>query len=245
MTLAAAKKEGIDAQEGCVDYSSCLRGRVFAPVGLLKLVFRVDDGTILGVHILGEDACELVHYGMDLVTQGVSIFKVMTTCFTAVTFHELFKEAALDGNSKLEFGLEYHKVLNDIGVHMDNHEHGVDLVKLNKIFKDADANGDGCLDEIELMSVFKNYGCFVSRATVHNLVRLVDTTGSGTVHWEQFQKVFDILDEVRSNSHFAKEKSEKPEQGKVSKEPIKQESAKDTGIKSVDKVLAPVPVRVQ
>jgi len=62
MTLAAAKKEGIDAQEGCVDYSACLRGRVFAPVGLLKLVFRVDDGTILGVHILGEDACELVHY---------------------------------------------------------------------------------------------------------------------------------------------------------------------------------------
>merc|ERR1719506_3056612 len=249
LTLAAAKKEGIDAQEGCVDYSACLRGRVFAPVGLLKLVFRVDDGMILGVHILGEDACELVHYGMDLVCQGVSIFKVMTTCFTAVTFHELFKEAALDGNSKLEFGLEYHKVLNDIGVHMDSHEHGVDLEKLNKIFKHADANGDGCLDEIEMMSVFKSYGCFVSRATVHNLVRLVDTTGSGTVHWEQFQKVFDILDEVRSNSHFAKEKSEKPEQKKVSKDSwtlvSAKESPKDTGIKSVDKVLAPAPVRVQ
>merc|ERR1719506_3357565 len=243
-TLAAAKKEGIDAQEGCVDYSACLRGRVFAPVGLLKLVFRVDDGMILGVHILGEDACELVHYGMDLVTQGVSIFKVMTTCFTAVTFHELFKEAALDGNSKLEFGLEYHKVLNDIGVHMDSHEHGVDLEKLNKIFKDADANGDGCLDEIELMVVFKNYGCDISRPTVHNLVRLVDTTGDGTVHWEQFQKVFGILDEVRSNSHFAKEKSEKPEQRRtsiVSKEPVKQESAKDTGTKSVDKVTKELP----
>jgi NAD(P) transhydrogenase len=228
MTLAAAKKEGIDAQEGCVDYSACLRGRVFAPVGLLKLVFRVDDGMILGVHILGEDACELVHYGMDLVCQGVSIFKVMTTCFTAVTFHELFKEAALDGNSKLEFGLEYHKVLNDIGVHMDNHEHGVDLEKMNKIFKEADTKGDGRLDETELMVVFKNYGCDVSRATVHNLVRLVDTTGDGTVHWEQFQKVFDVLDQVRSNSHFSKEGSEKRRTSIVSKEPAKQESAKDT-----------------
>merc|ERR1719506_2997745 len=228
MTLAAAKKEGIDAQEGCVDYSACLRGRVFAPVGLLKLVFRVDDGMILGVHILGEDACELVHYGMDLVCQGVSIFKVMTTCFTAVTFHELFKEAALDGNSKLEFGLEYHKVLNDIGVHMDNHEHGVDMEKMNKIFKEADTKGDGRVNETDLMQVFKNYGCDVSRATVHNLVRLVDTTGDGTVHWEQFQKVFDILDQVRSNSHFSKEGSEKRRTSIVSKEPAKQESAKDT-----------------
>merc|ERR1719407_255656 len=115
---------------------------------------------------------------------------------------------------------------------------------MNKVFKEMDKDGDGRVNETDLMQVFKNYGCDVSRATVHNLVRLVDTTGDGTVHWEQFQKVFDILEDVRSNSHFSKEKSEKPEQRKVSKEPIKQESAKDTGIKSVDKVLAPVPVRV-
>jgi NAD(P) transhydrogenase len=71
----------------------------------MKLVFRVDDGVILGVHILGDDACEMIHYGMDLVTEEVTIFKVMTTCFTAVTFHELFKEAALAGNNQLEFGM--------------------------------------------------------------------------------------------------------------------------------------------
>merc|ERR1711924_291495 len=165
----------------------------------------------------------------------------MTTCFTAVTFHELFKEAALDGNSKLEFGLEYHKVLNDIGVHMDNHEHGVDLEKMSKIFKEADTKGDGRLDETELMVVFKNYGCDVSRATVHNLVRLVDTTGDGTVHWEQFQKVFDILDQVRSNSHFSKEGSEKRRTSIVSKEPEKKESAKII----VPKIAAELPKPVQ
>merc|ERR1719359_2094108 len=150
MTLAAAKKKGHDVKEGCVSYDSCLRGRVFAPVGLLKLVFRVDDGVILGVHILGDDACELVHYGMDLVVQGVTIFKVMTTCYTAVTFHELFQEAALNANSKLEFGLEWHKVLNDIGVHMDNHEHAFDLEKMKVLFNQFDADGDGELDEKEL-----------------------------------------------------------------------------------------------
>jgi len=199
---------------------------------LLKLVFRADDGIILGVHILGEDACELVHYGMDLVTQGVSIFKVMTTCYTAVTFHELFKEAALDGNSKLEFGLEWHKVLNDIGVHMDNHEHGADLEKLKVFFNDADSDGNGILDEVELMDVFKKYGCDVSRATVHNLVRLVDDTNSGGVHWEEFTKVFDIIDQVRSNSHFGKDKPPSAPQdngnkcgGQISTELPKQEQA--------------------
>merc|ERR1719482_227727 len=118
------------------------------------------------------------------------------------------------------------------------------MEKMNKVFKEMDVDGDGRVNETDLMQVFKNYGCDVSRATVHNLVRLVDTTGDGTVHWEQFQKVFDILDEVRSNSHFSKEKSEKPESRRtsiVSKEPVKQEAAKDMGTKTAEKVPAPAP----
>ena len=60
------------------------------------------------VHILGADACELVHYGMSLVKEKVTIFSVITTIYTAITFHELFKEAAKNGNSKLKYGLEWH-----------------------------------------------------------------------------------------------------------------------------------------
>ena len=43
----------------------------------------------------GTDACELIHYGMELVNVRRSIFDVISTLFTAVTFHELFKFAAL------------------------------------------------------------------------------------------------------------------------------------------------------
>jgi NAD(P) transhydrogenase len=202
LTKVQAEKKGMDVEEGCVDYSACLRGRVFAPVGLMKLVFKKSDGVIVGVHILGDDACEMVHYGMDLVCQGVSIFKVMTTCFTAVTFHELFKEAALNGNSKLEFGMEWHKILDDIGAHMDEHEHNVNVDKLRQLFEETDEDGNGELDKDELMHVFQRYGCDVSRATAQNLIRLVDTRGSGTIHVDEFFKVFDILEEVRSASHF-------------------------------------------
>jgi NAD(P) transhydrogenase len=208
LTSAAAAKKGILAKEGCVKYDACLRGRVFAPVGLLKLVFREEDGVILGVHIIGDDACELVHYGMDLVTQKVSIFKVMTTCFTAVTFHELFKEAALDGNSKLEFGLEWHKILDDIGVHIDNHEHGMDVEKMKELFNQADTKGNGTLDWKEVMAVFHKYGCEISRATASNLVRLsVKEEGETEVHWDEFAKIFDILEDVRNNSHFSADKA--------------------------------------
>ena len=39
LTLEAAKKAGYDAEVGIATYDACLRGRVFAPDGMLKLVF--------------------------------------------------------------------------------------------------------------------------------------------------------------------------------------------------------------
>lgn len=45
---------GIDAGEGMALYAECLRGRVFSPNGLLKLVFEKPAGRILGVHICGK-----------------------------------------------------------------------------------------------------------------------------------------------------------------------------------------------
>ena len=95
LTKAAALKQGLQAEEGVAPYTSCLRGRVFAPQGFLKLVFDRSDGRVVGVHILGTDACELIHYGMELINGKRTIFDVMSTLFTAVTFHELFKAAAV------------------------------------------------------------------------------------------------------------------------------------------------------
>jgi len=43
---------------------------------------------------------------------------VIDTLFTAVTFHELFKEAAYAGNQKLEFGIEWQELLAELQVAM-------------------------------------------------------------------------------------------------------------------------------
>lgn len=56
LSVQQAKESGIDAGEGIALYAECLRGRVFSPNGLLKLVFEKPAGRILGVHIVGDDA---------------------------------------------------------------------------------------------------------------------------------------------------------------------------------------------
>mmetsp|Transcript_32360 Transcript_32360/g.67862 ORF Transcript_32360/g.67862 Transcript_32360/m.67862 type:complete len:619 (+) Transcript_32360:400-2256(+) len=86
---------GIDAGEGVALYSECLRGLVFSPNGLLKLVFDKETGQIMGVHICGDDACELIHYGMELVKAERTIEDVLTNLYSAVTFHEMYRIAAL------------------------------------------------------------------------------------------------------------------------------------------------------
>ena len=95
-----AKDRGIDAGEGIALYAECLRGRVFSPNGLLKLVFDKSTGRILGVHICGADACEIIHFGMELVKSGRTVQQLATQAiFSAVTFHEMYKiaaQAALD-----------------------------------------------------------------------------------------------------------------------------------------------------
>jgi NAD(P) transhydrogenase len=99
LTSEQAKKMGIDAGEGIALYCECLRGRVFSPNGLLKIVFEKPAGRILGVHICGDDACELIHYGMELVKARRTVVELTESLYSAVTFHEMYKiaaQAALD-----------------------------------------------------------------------------------------------------------------------------------------------------
>jgi len=166
-------------------------GRVFAPDGLVKLVFKTEDGVIVGVHLIGSDACEMVHYGMDLVEQKVSIFELVSTLFTAVTFHELFKEAAIDGNSKLAFGAQWQSILSELGANFDPTDKPSEEV-LRREFDAMDTSGEGSLDADELQAVFKSLGKEVKRGTILNLVRLADEDGNGTIEWDEFSKIWEV-----------------------------------------------------
>jgi NAD(P) transhydrogenase len=90
-----ARDMGFDAGEGIALYSECLRGLVFNPNGLLKLIFDRSNGRIIGVHICGDDACELIHYGMELVRAQRTVYDVINNLFSAVTYHEMYRIASL------------------------------------------------------------------------------------------------------------------------------------------------------
>lgn len=69
--------------------------------GLVKLVFRRHDRALLGVHILGDSASELIHTGQAVIHAGGTIDRFIHTTFCAPTRSEAFKYAAYDGLQRL------------------------------------------------------------------------------------------------------------------------------------------------
>ena len=191
MTRERAEEAGHKVVEGTVGFDQCLRGRVFAPDGLLKLVVDQDQGTVLGVHIIGKEAAEMVHYGMALVKAGTTIFDVLGTVYTAVTFHELFKEAALDANSKLAFGLEWQEIFNILRSNTDGDIFDEGYVRAK--FDAIDTDGSGELDEEEMRALFESMGRSVSKRVISNIMRLSDLDGNGTIDFEEFCAIIDKM----------------------------------------------------
>jgi len=69
--------------------------------GLLKLVFRRADRTLLGVHLLGTAACDLVHQGQAVLHFGGTIDYFIHTTYNVPTKSEAYKYAAYDGLQRL------------------------------------------------------------------------------------------------------------------------------------------------
>jgi NAD(P) transhydrogenase len=69
--------------------------------GLLKLVFRRDDRKLLGLHIIGESATELIHLGMLVLEIGGAVDLFIELVFNYPTLSEIYKYAAYDGLGNL------------------------------------------------------------------------------------------------------------------------------------------------
>ena len=70
--------------------------------GMLKLTFSADDKRLLGVHIVGERASELVHIGLTVMQFGGTIDAFIDACYNYPTLSELYKYAAYDGLGRLK-----------------------------------------------------------------------------------------------------------------------------------------------
>lgn len=95
LTEAEAQRQGRDVASVRVDYADIPRGTILGvKQGFLKLVYDRCDRVVLGVHVIGPQATELIHYGMELVEDGKTLAHVTAEVFNYPTLHELYKEAA-------------------------------------------------------------------------------------------------------------------------------------------------------
>lgn len=101
-TEAAALAESDDVETGRAYLAENARGRINGSAeGLLKLVFRASDRKLLGVHVIGEQAAELVHVGATVLQLGGRIDTFIDLVFNYPTLSEAYKYAAYDGMGRL------------------------------------------------------------------------------------------------------------------------------------------------
>jgi NAD(P) transhydrogenase len=68
---------------------------------MLKLLVSPTDRTILGVHVLGTNATEVIHIGQAVVGLGGTIDYFVDAVFKYPTLAESYKVAALDARNRL------------------------------------------------------------------------------------------------------------------------------------------------
>jgi len=96
-TEESLRKQGVDYVVGRAKYQDNARGRIIGDLdGFLKLLFRRGDMKLLGVHIMGEQATEIVHVGLMAMLAGCTADVFVEACFNAPTLGALYKSATID-----------------------------------------------------------------------------------------------------------------------------------------------------
>jgi NAD(P) transhydrogenase len=98
LTEEAARAASDDVGTGRTLFAGNARARISGSTeGVLKLVFRNSDRRLLGAHILGEEATELIHVAQAVLHRGGAIDEFIDTTFNFPTRADAYKYAAYDG----------------------------------------------------------------------------------------------------------------------------------------------------
>lgn len=93
---------GIPYESGVARFRETSRGQILGlREGLLKLLFHLENRRLLGVHIVGEGATELVHIGQAVLAHEGKLDFFVNAVFNYPTLAEAYKIAALDAFNKM------------------------------------------------------------------------------------------------------------------------------------------------
>ena len=94
--------DDVPYEVGVAYYREIARGQIRGDTtGRLKIIFHRETKALLGVHIIGEGATELLHIGQAVMILGGTVDYFINTVFNYPTLAECYKAAAFNGVNKL------------------------------------------------------------------------------------------------------------------------------------------------
>jgi NAD(P) transhydrogenase len=94
-TEQTCREKGIPYVVGCASYCDNARGKIAGDIeGMTKLVVHAKTRRVLGVHVIGERATELVHIGQTALHLSATVDLFIDMVFNFPTLAESYKYAA-------------------------------------------------------------------------------------------------------------------------------------------------------
>ncbi|CAJ1374615.1 unnamed protein product, partial [Effrenium voratum] len=184
-----ASSRNLDFGAVRVEYQRAVRGIVSGEKGFLKMLFDRPNGRLLGVHICGAQAGELINFGADAVEAGTTIFEMLQFVFPAVTYHVLYNCAAAEaklrikGVQNLSAAASWARVKNAITKSL-----GASLTfeeAVEATFRDF-AGAEGNLTASQLQASMRSIGLQLSDQNVQDMIQEADQQGRGFVDFTDF-----------------------------------------------------------
>lgn len=101
-TEASLTEQEVPYEIGQAFFNEVARGQIIGDsYGMLKLLFHRETRRLLGVHIIGERAAEIIHIGQAVMSYGGTIDYFVNTVFNYPTLSDAYKVAALNGINRL------------------------------------------------------------------------------------------------------------------------------------------------
>ena len=95
-------EDSVPFEVGISRYRELARGAILGDsYGMLKLLVHSETRTLLGVHVFGTGATELVHIGQTVMGCGGTVDYLVDAVFNYPTLAESYKVAALDATNKM------------------------------------------------------------------------------------------------------------------------------------------------
>jgi len=101
-TEGSLTEKQIPYETGIARYKEIARGQLLGDeLGMLKIIFHRETLQLLGIHIIGEGATEIVHIGQAVLHLGGGLEYLNECVFNHPTLSESYRVAALDGLNKI------------------------------------------------------------------------------------------------------------------------------------------------